>query len=178
MDVVTLVIAVVGLVLSVASLCWQVAQHRLSGPRVRAELLWGGIAHDRAVTGPIKGTLEVFRHAGVDTPVIAVKGRNHGRLPIDVTGFTVEMDGGGGYSLPGWRFNPSLPHRLESGSEVTFYLPLEDVERAVTVFGRVYRGRLRGRLDLAAGDPAASAWVAFPPNGKGFIALASRKGLS
>lgn len=163
MDVVTLVIAVVGLILSVASLCWQIAQHRLSGPRVRVELLWGGIAHDRAVTGPIQGTLEVFRHAGVDTAVVAVKGRNHGRLPIDITGFTVEMDGGGGYSLPGWQPNPSLPHRLESGSEVTFYVPFEDLQAAVAVFQSAFRGRLRGRLDLAAGDPAASGWVAFPP---------------
>lgn len=165
MDVVTLVIAVLGLVLSVASLCWQVAQHRLSGPRVRAELLWGGMAHDRVVTGPLRGSLEAFSHAGVTTAIIAVKGRNHGRLPIDVTDFTVEIEGGGGYSLAGWRPNPPLPHRLEAGSEVAFYVPMGQIETAVRVSGSSYRGRLRGRLDLASGDPAFSGWVSFPPSG-------------
>lgn len=163
MDVVTLVIAVLGLVLSVVSLGWQVAQHFLSGPRVRTELLWGGMAHDRVVTGPNRGSLDAFRHAGVTTAIFAVKGRNHGRLPIDVTGYSVEMDGAGGYSLPGWRPNPSVPHRLDSGSEVAFYVPMEDVEKAIEVFEGRYQGRLRGRLDLASGDPAFSGWVLFPP---------------
>ena len=49
---------------------------------------------DRADTGPISGMFEVFRHTCVE------RGRNHGRLPVDVTGFLVEMEGGG-YSLPG-----------------------------------------------------------------------------
>ena len=149
--------------LSVASLCWQVAQHRLSGPRVQAELLWGGVAHDRAVTGPIRGTMEAFRHTGVDTAVFAIKGRNQGRLPIDITGFKVEMRGGYGYSLPGWHPNPTLPHRLESGSEATFFVPLEEVQRAIKVFGEGRRVQIRGHLDLASGNPAYSKWIDYPP---------------
>ena len=44
-----LVIAVLGLVLSVASLVWQAATFRLNGPRIRVELLVG------AVNGPLCG---------------------------------------------------------------------------------------------------------------------------
>lgn len=163
MTVVTLVIAVLGLVLSVVSLGWQVAQHLLSGPRVRVELLWGGMGVDRVVTGPVRGSLDAFRHAGVSDPIFAVKGRNRGRLPIDVTGFTVEMEGAGGYSLAAWARNPSLPYRLDSGSEVSFYVPLTDVTTAIDVLGKRFRGRLRARLDLASGGEASSDWMRFPP---------------
>lgn len=163
MHIVTLVIAVLGLVLALASLGWQVAQHVLSGPRVSVELLWGGMGADRVVAGPVQGNLDSFRYAGVTQPIFSVKGRNRGRLPVDVTGYTVEMEGAGGYGLAGWAPNPSLPHRLDSGSEVAFYVPLEDIQRAVEALDR-YRGRLRGRLDLASGTAAHSDWVPFPPS--------------
>lgn len=162
MDVATLTIAVLGLVLAAVSLSWQVVQHLLSGPRVAVELLWGGTGPDRVATGPIRGSLDAFRHAGVSDPIFAVKGRNRGRLPVDVTGFTVELEGAGGYSVAGWRLNPELPHRLNSGSEVAFYVPLNDVQRAVDMLGERYRGRLRGRLDLASGSAEFSEWVPFP----------------
>ena len=165
MSVVTLVIAVLGLVLSVVSIGWQIAQHVLSGPRVGVELLWGGMGSDRVATGPVRGSLDAFRHAGVSEPIYAVKGRNRGRLPIDVTGFTVEMEGAGGYSVAGWRPNPTLPHRLDSGSEVAFYVPLTDMTKAIEVLGERYRGRLRGRLDLASGSAAFSEWVPFTSAG-------------
>lgn len=73
------------------------------------------------------------------------------------------MEGGGSYSRIGWSPNPALPHRLDSGSEVTFYVPLGDIQKATTAFGGVYQGRVRGRLDLASGESTTSEWVAFPP---------------
>lgn len=161
MDVVTLVIAVLGLVLSVVSICWQVAQHFLSGPRVRAELLWGGLGPGRVVTGPIQGSLNAFSHAGVTTPIFAVQGRNHGRLPIDITGFSVELEGAGALSIARWDLNPTLPYRLDSGSERSFYIQMAEIEIAIGVLQSTYRGRLRARLDLASGDQALSGWSAF-----------------
>lgn len=161
MQVVTLVIAVLGLVLSVVSLWWQIVQHVLSGPRVTVELLWGGMGADRVATGPVRGRLDAFRHAGVSQPIFSVKGRNRGRKPIDVTGFSVQMEGAGGYSLARWAPNPGLPHRLDSGSEVSFYVPLEDVKHAIDMLGARYQGRLRGCLDLATGDPEFGEWVPF-----------------
>lgn len=161
-DVVTLVIAIVALVLACASFGWQVLQHILTGPRVRVELLWGGMGADRVVTGPVSGDLDAFKHAGVSTFIFSVKGRNRGRYPMDVTGFAIDVEGSGAYCRAGWAPNPPLPHRLEAGSEVAFYIPLEDIEVFIHGIGDNYRGRLRGRLDLASGSSPCSDWATFP----------------
>ena len=168
MNVLALSIAVVGLVTSVVSLTWQIVQHRLSGPVVRAGILWGGFGEGgRVVTGPITRQLAAFRHALVDEYVVAVRGRNLGRMPVDVSGFMVEAEGTLAYSLGGWRPNVSLPHRLEPGSAVTFYVPLEDIERLTLPGGKLrYNGRARGRLDHALGDTVTSDWVAFTPRNR------------
>lgn len=164
-DVLTLIVAILGLVLAVVSLAWQIAQHQLAGPRVRVRLLWGCMGNGRVATGPVEGTLDAFRHSGISHPVfvMAVEGRNVGRMPIDVTGFGVELNGFISYSLAGWQHNPALPHRLEPGSEVTFYVPLEDIQRAVDLSGGRYRGQLRGQLKLAIGTSPTSDWSVYPP---------------
>jgi hypothetical protein len=169
MTVATLVIAVVGLVLSAVSVTWQVLQHRLSGPRVRVELLWGGIGGGRVVTGPIRGTLDSFAggfpNSQAVEPIAAVRGRNIGRLPVDVTAFAVEFDGGHSVGFPGWNLNPTSPHTLKPGSAVVFYLPLNLVDATIRAGHDNLRshGQIRGSLDLATGGDATSPWVTYPP---------------
>jgi hypothetical protein len=165
MDVVTLVIAVGGLALSAVSLTWQVVQHRLSGSRVKAELLWGGRGPDRIISGPVRGDLRQLRGAGVTETIMGVRGRNVGRLPVDITDFAIELDGGMSYSLPGWQVNPSTPHRLEPGSVASFYVPLDDVNATIEAVRGIqeYGGRIRGRLGLGNGETAASPWTPYPP---------------
>ena len=65
MAVATLVLAVVGLVISVISLTWQVVQHSLTGSRVRAELLLGGFGFGGVVTGPFDMDRSVLASQGV-----------------------------------------------------------------------------------------------------------------
>jgi hypothetical protein len=48
MAIATLVLAIIGLVLSIASLGWQFATFMLSGPRIEAEL-WVGFADDEGI---------------------------------------------------------------------------------------------------------------------------------
>lgn len=164
-DVVTLVIAVAGLALSAVSLTWQVVQHRLSGARVKAELLWGGRGPDRIVSGPVRGDLRSLQHAGVTEAIMGVRGRNVGRLPVDITDFAIELDGGMSYSLPGWHVNPSTPHRLEPGSVASFYVPLGDVDATIEAVRGIqeYRGKVRGRFGLGNGETVATPWTPYPP---------------
>lgn len=167
MDVVTLVIAVAGLALAAVSLTWQVVQHRLSGARVKAELLWGGRGPARIISGPIRGDLRQLAGAGVTEAIIGVRGRNVGRLAVDITDFAIELDCGMSYSLPGWQVNPATPHRLEPGSVVAFYVPLEDVNATIEAVRGIqeYRGKIRGRLGLGSGETATTPWTQYPPAG-------------
>ena len=157
----TLAIAVIGLILSVVNTVWQIRQHVLSGARVDVELHWGAMGQGRVASAPIVGSLESFRHAGVDTPIFVVTGANGGRSPIDVTGFYIDLKGGGSYSVEGAAVNPQLPHRLEPGSSVSFYIAIDEVEQLITALSMSYGGTIRGRLNLAVGDPKTSDWVAY-----------------
>lgn len=158
----TLAIAVLGLVLSVVNTAWQVRQHVLSGARVDVALRWGGMGQGRVASGPVQGSLEsTMRNAGVDTPVFVVRGANGGRSPVDVTDFSVQLEGGGAMSLAGADYNPSLPHRLEPGSSVSFMLPLDLVEGLITAFSEGAQGRICGTLDLAVGGQKTSDWVTY-----------------
>ena len=79
MDEVTLVFAVLGLVLAVASLVWQFASFQLSGPRVRVRLREGL----RDLQGVLIGPPAMYPNA-VGEHVLAVEVVNSGRLPATV----------------------------------------------------------------------------------------------
>jgi hypothetical protein len=86
------------------------------------ELLVGALGRGGAGTGPIEAfDQKMLARQGLDQPIIAVRARNIGRLPVDVTGWDVKTGAGFGYTLPGWEVNPSFPYRLEPGAQVTFF---------------------------------------------------------
>ena len=167
LDIVTLVIAVLGFLVSGISLTWQVLQHVLSGDRVSVELLWGGFREGAVVVGPIHaGSLDSAVSQGFTELIFAIRGRNKGRQAVDVTGSQVSIDGGFSYSLPGWHPNPTTPHRLEPGSSVTFYVPMADVLATIDATREVIggtNGDLRGTLDLGTGKTVHSDWHKLVP---------------
>ncbi len=132
----TLVIAVVGLVLSVASLVWQATTFRLSGPRVRVELLIGAVSRNGFATAPLgsgwQRSLEQLQANGLPTAVLAVRVRNVGRQATSVERYEAAFNNRASYSLtvppPGC---PSLPYRLEAEAQAVWWLPLEDVAQFV-----------------------------------------------
>lgn len=160
MAVATLVLAVVGLVISVISLTWQVIQHSLTGSRVRAELLLGGFGFGGVVTGPFDMDRSVLASQGVSEWVLAIQVRNRGRMPVDVGSCEVEFESGGAYNRAGWHANPNLPYRLEPGSSQSFYVPLADVEKALEIMNR--GRRVRGRVGLGDGRTVYTARVTVP----------------
>lgn len=165
LDVVTLGIAVTGLVVAVVGLTWQVVQHRLTGSVVRAELLVGAIGPGGTAVGPPKSVdqLPMMREQGLDEAVIAVRGRNVGRLAVDVTHWEVGAGDGLSFSLPGYGRNPALQHRLEPGAVVTFYCPMARVKTMLDVkaeLGRTDR-RVRAVLTLGTGKQVQSDWERF-----------------
>ncbi|GAA4726316.1 hypothetical protein GCM10023350_06310 [Nocardioides endophyticus] len=165
MTIFAVVLAILSLVVSAISLTWQVVQHNLSGARVKVELLLGAMRGSQLVSGPFHTVrLEDLADQGFDSFVVVVRGRNRGRMPVDVTGFDVAIDSGASFGFPGWNINPTLPHRLEPGSSATFCIPLENIDKLVRVSNQTLGSTrlVRGRLDLGTGQTVVSKKVEFP----------------
>ena len=163
MELASFVLGLIGTVLATASVVWQFAQHRLTGPRIRVDLRWGGLTSQGSLTGPMKTSLETFRVAGVVQPMFAVVVRNVGRTPINVQGYGVAVPSGASVSQPGNRFDPTLPHRLEGGSQATFHVELRLVEGLVGITAAAgERLALRAVVDLGNGTSTRGAWEQVP----------------
>jgi hypothetical protein len=162
MDAVTLAIAVLGLVLSVVSIVWQIAEHRLSGARIKVDLRWGAIGDRGIVSGEVGRDLGLGQFPGLTERVFVVVARNVGRLPVDIAGVAIRFRGDISYrSTERWIHNPTLPHRLEAGSAMTFYLSHDDVMAGVAAAQVIAPGRrtLRGQVELATGKTLLSPEV-------------------
>jgi hypothetical protein len=139
-EVATLIIAVLGLVLSVASLTWQAATFVLSGSRVRADLKYGAANAAGALTGPPGSTPLVSLIAqGFTDEVLGVEVRNLGRLAATVDRVQVAIAGGIKLQTLLDVKGPSLPHRLEPQSSASWFVPAAPARRAVAVSAQVLK---------------------------------------
>lgn len=168
LQIVTLVIAILGLVVSVIALTWQIVAWRLTGSIVKVELLAGALGRGAAVCGP----MDSFRpdnlvREGFQAMVFVIRARNVGRIAVDVTHWSVATSKPDSwqYMLPGFQPNPSLPHRLEAGSSVDFYVPMREVFAAFYAASKVSRvqKRIEGCITLATGQERRSE-AHRPPN--------------
>ena len=130
-DTSTLVIAVLGLVLSVASLAWQAVTYRLNGPRIRVAMRVGASNGTGYGTAPVKANwqrgVQQLQEQGLHTAIVAVLVRNVGRQATTVVRYEAILDTGMAWGLTGAPPGcPPLPHRLEAESQVLYYLPLQD----------------------------------------------------
>lgn len=157
MDVATLVLAVVGLALSMLSLGWQAATFVLSGGRANVELLLGAVRSGgggfvtMSVQNPAREWAVSLKDQGYTHPVVAVRVRNVGRLPLTVERWSIvallrkrEVDGqlavavlnlltkrqeGPAMVYPGPSVvGPPFPHRLEAGASEIWAADLADAE--------------------------------------------------
>jgi hypothetical protein len=132
-QVVTLVIAVLGLALSVASLSWQAAAFVLSGSRVKVELRHGaqdGVGN--LMHGP-PGTHDarLLASQGFVHELLGVQVRNVGRMPVDVEKVEAVLPKGIRFSHPQGHLGPSLPHRVQPHSSQTWFLDMQPIRKAV-----------------------------------------------
>ncbi|MBV9098822.1 MAG: hypothetical protein JO079_12275 [Frankiaceae bacterium] len=165
MGTTALVVALVGLALSVASLTWQAATFFLSGYRVRVELLLGARGMGGVATGPVSSAqfLDHLASQGMTQPVLAVRAINVGRLPVTVTGCSVVSNTDVGFYEPDGITN--LPHRLEPGSNETWYVTLAGARAAFNVWDSTMNTRttrIAGRVELATGKRVESRWPSPP----------------
>jgi len=124
MDVATLVIAVLGLLLSVVGLVWQAATYVLSGGRVKVLLKVGAASARGMLTGApdrMQGTsMQHLVSQGYTQPIIAVEVRNVGRMAVTVNRWSIQHTRGTSFIPIGYQIGPALPYRLEPGASETW----------------------------------------------------------
>jgi len=119
-----IVISIVALVVSAASLAWQVASWKRSGPVVKVTAAQ---------------LLPVFDHGPGDWH-IAVTARNSGRAPVTVTGWGLRFPDGQTYTmLVNLPWSTPLDHRLDAGTEGSWMIATEDVKRECAARGIRYQ---------------------------------------
>jgi hypothetical protein len=100
-DVIALVIGGIGLVLAVASLTWNFVEYRLSGPRVKVNLLVGARNAGGIVSTHDTSTgWSLFVSQGFTNPLVGVEVANVGRAATEVQSFTAKLSNGSATTSP------------------------------------------------------------------------------
>jgi hypothetical protein len=137
----TTIIAVLGVVLALASLAWQAVSFRLTGSRVSVYLR-GGMKHMSGVSavttpGPVTpGQIKMLQNQGFTVPVLAVEVKNSGRSPTNIVNIALLFGSGASYSET--VFDPPLPFRLDAESEQTWYFDRGQIETYAKGLGQIF----------------------------------------
>lgn len=143
-DVVTLVIAVLGLVVAAVSLAWQVIAWRYEGARVKVQI---------RSAFPVLGDDLGDQHLMVEV-------LNVGRAAVELVGWCWDL--GNDSNIPSVGAHPRstpLPHTLPGGHRATFLMAADPVRQKVREHGAV--GRARAAVSLGNGQTALSPPLKF-----------------
>lgn len=153
LDIITLILASVGVALAALSLGWQAATFVLSGSRVRATLRLGALRRELGqvarMTGPLDMTVEAGASMvaqGFTEPVLVAEVRNRGRLTVSVDDVTAMTKDGWGFSRAADPDNPTLPYRLEPGEKQTWHVELRPLQLLVNQDGKSRDARMHVSL--------------------------------
>jgi len=135
-DEVARAIGILGLIVAVAGLVWQVVQFRLARDRIRVSAHWG---FDSLGVGGIPG----WRTLVVDV-------RNIGRAPVDMTGIDIETPG---QPWPQDFSGPQLPVTIAPGTHQEFKFRESDLTSSPPV------KRVRPLVQLVTGT-VCGRWIA------------------
>ena len=142
-------LAVLGIVLALGSLTWQIVSWRLGGPRVKARI------QNMVMVSPVDGP----------TPVVEVTAINKGRAAINITMW--------GFTLPALKdkgneailvmppigdpfFGPPLPFRLEGHSSGSWRMGVEGIRTGFEQSSTPLDIAIQGWVTLATGKRVKS----------------------
>lgn len=129
-QILTFVVAAVGLVFAAASLGWNVAQFHLTGGRPSIDLIRGVLTPTGVITVPLNGNADrqlaqLRAEHGYTEQVIGVVVRNTGRTSVRVQRWGISCPGTAEYWLIGDSLGPTLPASIEGGAQQTWVTPIE-----------------------------------------------------
>lgn len=143
LEILTLVVAIVGVSLALASLAWQAATFVLSGSRVRVALRRGALRRTVGGAARALGPLQprakdyaVMRSQGFTDEILAVEVRNVGRMAVSVEDVAATTEDGWSFQRAADPENPALPHRLEPGAKETWHVELSVFQHLVDTDGK------------------------------------------
>lgn len=132
-----LIVAIVAVGLSAASIAWQASTFLLSGARVKVELRYGHLdsrsGDSVLLPFPPHGSRPDNEPEPGYIAVVALAVTNSGRTDVDIASWGLEFE----LDEKAWMYgasgglNPPLPHRLLHGSQRGLYLADADVQSAV-----------------------------------------------
>ena len=154
-DISTTILAVLGVVLALASLAWQAWSFRQSGSRVSVDLRTGSGTRRARPPSLRQRRLRLARCRGLakqgfTDPVLAVEVTNSGRSPTNVVSVSILYENAASYTET--HFDPSLPFRLDAESEKTWYFSRAQVAAYAQAMHQVLgSGPLSVRGSVAVG---------------------------
>lgn len=129
-NAITLVLAIIGIVLGVASLSWQAASFFLAGPRVKVQLLRGAVGQSGIVTGPIGAVRSSHDHLisqGFEEELLSINVVNHGRLAVSVERWHAVFENGMQFTQPRDPINADFPYRLQPHDSQTWHVRMSSL---------------------------------------------------
>jgi hypothetical protein len=160
-NAVTLVIAVVGVILATGSLVWQIASHRLAGPRLEVKMVRGQKSLTGIMSMPVNVDSDMvaqFVAQGYTEPLLGAEVPNRGRMAIGIASVVAEAESGVGWSRLEWDINPPKDFRLEPYASAKWWVDATPMENAVKVIAQ-HNEKWRSR-------PQAARMVVTPAVGK------------
>lgn len=156
MDVTTLVIAVLGLAIGVASLAWQAASFVFEGARVQATLMVVWLSGESAIKA-LPGAWDWGRppSPAYTVEALAIEVRNKGRGPTTIGSWGIRV---GEHFLTAWEVpaNPAVPYRLEGGAVQQWVIGLENIMDVARNLGGT-RVSINGEVRLGTGKVVKSS---------------------
>lgn len=150
MQTATLIIAVLGVLLSALSLGWQRATFVLSGGRVKVHLIIGAMHPsgsglmsitdvEKTPAHELPQRIAEFRRHGYTRPVIGVEVINIGRMPVTIAKWEVATTAKVSLRPMAGSVGPSLPFELGAGKSETWLADLSEVLTAVDTGAEVFK---------------------------------------
>jgi hypothetical protein len=151
-DIIALIIAGLGLILAVAALSWNIAEYRLSDPRVKVHLRIGARRDDAIIStrGAKPPDWQPLVSQGFKEPLLGIEVANVGRFATEVQSCNCRLPNGFGYFEEQYPGNPALPYRLESHATQTWWVPLVPVRAVAAASGQ---GGLTGQMEVQVTGP-------------------------
>jgi hypothetical protein len=147
-----------------AGLGWALVSHRLTGPRVRVEVVGARFGDRGALLADLEGVATVSSsESGYQERAVGLRVFNRGRTATSIDSWSLAIGPGAAYTLPEPPNRP-LPHRLEPNSSEVFLSPARFVSATVATLARsnMPATYLQGVVNLGDGTTVTTKPIQVP----------------
>jgi hypothetical protein len=129
-ETIALIAAGIGAITGISALVWNIAEFRLTGPRVKGQLLFGAVGPAGLVSTRethLRDWQTLARQGFVE-PLVGIEVVNSGRASTQVHHFSCRLSNGFALSDVQLSVNQPIPFVLEPHRSERFWLPAQEVK--------------------------------------------------